>query len=105
MARKISTKNAPAKTNRRLNGETRAGKKQTKVIPAAARTIPISGKLGMVAASITEPDGATLDHLMKTTNWQPHTVRAALSRLRKRGMVITLATVDDRKAYVATVGS
>lgn len=62
---------------------------------------PIGGKLGTIAKAIATPKGATLGQLVKKTGWQPHTVRAALSRIRKRGIVILLANVDGRKAYTA----
>ena len=29
--------------------------------------------------------GATIDQIRQATNWQPHSVRAALTRLRKKG--------------------
>lgn len=61
----------------------------------------IGGKLGVIVSAITVPQGATLQELSKVTNWQPHTVRAALSRLRKRGYDISLEDVDNRKAYRA----
>jgi DNA-binding IclR family transcriptional regulator len=32
--------------------------------------------------------GASLDDMIEATGWQPHTVRAALTGLRKRGYVI-----------------
>ncbi|MEM6900996.1 MAG: DUF3489 domain-containing protein, partial [Pseudomonadota bacterium] len=32
--------------------------------------------------------GATLSHLSDLLDWQPHTVRAAMTRLRKRGNII-----------------
>ena len=32
--------------------------------------------------------GATLDALTEATGWLPHTTRAALTRLRKKGYVI-----------------
>ena len=63
---------------------------------------PVSGKLGIIAKAIATPKGATLEELKKKTDWQPHTVRAALSRLRKRDIPITLETVNDRKAYRST---
>ena len=42
-------------------------------------------KLDRVCALLARPHGATIDTLMQTTGWKPHTIRAALSRLRKRG--------------------
>lgn len=32
--------------------------------------------------------GATIDQLTRKLNWQPHTIRAAMTRLRKRGFQI-----------------
>jgi len=73
---------------------------QSKTAPKPAEK-PIGGKLGVVAKAIGTPKGATLDQLVKKTSWQPHTVRAALSRLRQRGMMIHITNVDGRKAYTA----
>lgn len=63
---------------------------------------PITGKLGRIAEPVAKPNGASLDDLTKTTGWQPHTVRAALTRLRQRGIDAKLTTVDDRKVYRVT---
>lgn len=61
---------------------------------------PPSGKLGRLHGLITGPSGATIDDLAASTGWQPHTIRAALSRLRRRGASIVLAAdADGRKAY------
>lgn len=60
---------------------------------------PISGKLGLIATAVAKPKGASIDDLTKTTGWQPHTVRAALTRLRQRGIDAKLTTIDDRKVY------
>ena len=45
-------------------------------------------KTALVREILTCPDGAKLDDLCKATGWQAHTVRAALSGLRKAGHVI-----------------
>jgi hypothetical protein len=66
-------------------------KKITKTNKPASQPKPIGGKLGVIAKAIGTPKGATLEQLEKKTGWQPHTVRAALSRLRKRGMAIVSA--------------
>lgn len=42
-------------------------------------------KQAMVLELLTHPDGATLDMVMTGTGWLPHTARAVLSGLRKRG--------------------
>ncbi len=45
-------------------------------------------KAAQVLKMLARPKGASLDALCKATGWQPHTTRAALSRLRKAGHVI-----------------
>ena len=52
----------------------------------AASEKPIAGKLGAIATAVSTPRGATIGELTETTGWQPHTVRAALTRLRQRGI-------------------
>jgi DNA-binding transcriptional regulator PaaX len=42
-------------------------------------------KLDQILASARGRHGATLAELTAATGWQPHTVRAALTRLRQRG--------------------
>ncbi|WP_217359507.1 DUF3489 domain-containing protein [Ruegeria arenilitoris] len=49
-------------------------------------------KIDKVQHLLRRPSGASLAELCKTTGWQPHSVRAALSGLRKKGVTI------DRRA-------
>ena len=37
---------------------------------------------------LSKDDGASLDALIKATGWLPHTTRAALTGLRKRGYAV-----------------
>lgn len=46
--------------------------------------------------------GATLDEMVAMTGWLPHTTRAALTGLRKKGHVITSDKVDGVRIYRAT---
>ena len=39
---------------------------------------------------LERPRGATIGQLHKALAWQPHTIRAAISRLRKSGAEVTL---------------
>jgi hypothetical protein len=52
-------------------GQIRAGSKQGKIIDLMKRT-----------------KGATLDEMIEATEWLPHTTRAALTGLRKRGLTV-----------------
>ncbi len=56
----------------------------------------LGSKLMEVIELLRRDHGATIDQLIGATNWLPHTTRAALSGLRKRGHAIT----RDRSAGV-----
>jgi hypothetical protein len=43
--------------------------------------------------------GATLNELTEATGWLPHTMRAALTGLRKQGMIIEKTKRDDVTCY------
>ena len=51
----------------------------------AARTYRAGSKLAQLVALLTTPEGSGLDALVTALGWQPHTVRAALTRLRQDG--------------------
>jgi len=58
------------------------------------------GKLGVIFSRIAAAPGATIEELTEETGWQPHTVRAAISRLRRTGQTIILvARSDGAKTY------
>ena len=42
-------------------------------------------KIDAVTRLLRRSSGATIAQLQKTTGWQPHSVRAALTGLRKKG--------------------
>ena len=56
-------------------------------------------KTARLEALLSRARGATLAQLQKELCWQPHTVRAAVSRLRKAGHTIELEETKGRKAY------
>jgi len=64
---------------------------------------PRKTKIATIAAMLMRPSGASLEAICKATGWQAHSVRAALTGLRKKGYAITLSDADDgRRAYRAT---
>lgn len=67
----------------------------TKVKPPAKPT----SKIGMVADLLRRKDGATLPELVAATGWLPHTTRAALTGLRKKGHGIERSTRDGVMTY------
>jgi hypothetical protein len=61
-------------------------------IPASPRP---GTKQSMVVAMLSKAEGATLDALVKATGWLPHTTRAALTGLRKKGFGIERRRAGD----------
>lgn len=58
----------------------------TKTKPKATKPQPT--KSSTVLKLVSRPAGATLGVLEKATGWQPHSVRAALTGLRKAGNAV-----------------
>ncbi len=61
-------------------------------------TKPLS-KIGTVADLLRREGGATLAELVAATGWQPHTTRAALTGLRKKGYAIERGTRGGATAW------
>jgi hypothetical protein len=78
VARPPSTPSTPA----RKPGEIRAGTKQALLVDTLER-----------------PDGASIQEIVDATGWLPHTTRAALTGLKKRGFEITSEKVEGVRRY------
>lgn len=72
---------------------------------AAASTSPpalkVPSKQDRLAALLLRDEGATLNHMVETTGWLRHTVRAALTGLKKKGYGLTSDKVDGVRTYRA----
>ena len=56
-------------------------------------------KAALITALLQREQGATLRELIATTGWLPHTTRAALTGLRKKGRTIERSKRDDATCY------
>ncbi|WP_426265502.1 DUF3489 domain-containing protein [Sphingomonas sp. PWP1-2] len=56
-------------------------------------------KAALITALLQREQGATLTELIATTGWLPHTTRAALTGLRKKGRTIERSKRDDATCY------
>jgi Protein of unknown function (DUF3489) len=56
-------------------------------------------KVSQVLDLLRRLEGATLAQLVEATGWQPHTTRATLTGLRKKGHAITKEKVDGVTRY------
>lgn len=59
-------------------------------------------KITRVLALMGRDQGATLDELTAATDWQPHSARAALTGLRKKGHAIDRSKRDGVTCYRIT---
>ena len=78
------------------------------VAGSTAIAMPREGsKLAAVVDLLRREDGATVEQLGDATGWLPHTTRAALTGLRKRGFGIDRRKAKDQRAgaYVIVDGS
>ena len=60
-----------------------------------------SGKAGTILGLLKRPKGCKITELQKATGWQAHSIRAALTGLRKRGITITRSQDDGVTVYRA----
>lgn len=72
--------------------------------PVTAHDAPAAkpeSKTARVLALLQRPEGATLEEMVAATGWLPHTTRAALTGLKKKGHAITSEKVDSVRRYRA----
>ena len=68
---------------------------QTKTAAAPMRET----KNDKVIALLKRKNGATLEDLIAATGWLPHTARAAMTGLKKKGHTIERSKVDGVSCY------
>lgn len=61
-----------------------------------------TSKLGLVLALLRAEGGTTLTAIVDATGWLPHTARAALTCLRRKGHTIVRNKVDSVTFYSIT---
>jgi hypothetical protein len=97
-----------------------AGKKDAAKAPAAGKKaarqktagdvdpssvqIRAGSKQATIVKLMSRPKGATLDEMIQATDWLPHTTRAALTGLRKRGFALERIN-DEAKGSVYRIKS
>jgi hypothetical protein len=61
-------------------------------------------KIAQVIELLQRGDGATLVELVAATGWLPHTTRAALTGLRKRGYAVGIDRADKERGSAYRIG-
>jgi hypothetical protein len=87
---------------------TAAGKDAIGIEEASAQVVttvpptvpaPRQTKAALVLALLGRGEGATLSELVQATGWLPHTTRAALTGLRKKGRTLDKSKRDGATCY------
>jgi len=61
-------------------------------------------KAALLRARLSEPGGVSLAALIEATGWQAHTLRAAMSGLRKEGLTLTRRREGEDTIYAIEHG-
>ena len=66
-------------------------------VPAPSPKPPT--KAATILDLLRREEGATLDHLVNATGWLPHTTRAALTGIKRKGHMLSSDKVDGVRTY------
>ncbi len=106
-ARIVTARSMPAKKVRG-RPKAKATKNATQVKPAGKRVrkaAPASKQDGVIAL-LRRPEGASIDALVKSTGWQPHSVRGFLAGTVRKKLKLQLQSqkVDGKRIYRIKAG-
>lgn len=100
----------PAKRPRRMAREPKPAGTQGAATVAAdgdQATTPSrpASKASLVLQLLQRPEGATITQLVAATGWLPHTTRAALTGLKKKGHEVTSSRAEgEERIYRVVAG-
>lgn len=83
------------------NGSRPDTTQQDSVTASTNAVVPRQTKAALLRAMLEAPGGASLNRIMEVTGWQAHTVRAALTGLRKAGLHLIRRREGDDSIYAA----
>jgi predicted ArsR family transcriptional regulator len=97
----IETASPAPKRNRRMAREPQG---PAEIASADAVSTRRQSKANQVLRLLQSPEGGTMEQLAAMTGWLPHTTRAALTGLRKKGHAVTSEKLEGRgRVYRVTV--
>jgi hypothetical protein len=83
-----------------------SSKARSKAVGAGQHKRRANSKQARVLALLGRPDGATIAGLMRSTGWQPHTVRGFLAAVvrKKLGLKLESEKTDGERVYRIIAG-
>lgn len=102
-----TSKNARTRSSPVRQSSKTGGVKTNATVPlgsqatTAAAVAKGPNKQEQLAALVVRDEGATLNEMIAATGWLPHTTRAALTGLTKKGYVISSDKVNGVRTYRA----
>ena len=87
-----------SKTTRKQTTTKTAKRTTTKAPPAEAKAPRPASKQARLIEMLRQPEGVAIDEIVKTLDWQAHTVRGSMSGALKKklGFTIESQKVDGR---------
>jgi hypothetical protein len=99
---KLAAKKDAAKTP--APGKKAARQRTAGDVDSSSPQIRAGSKQATIVKLMSRPKGATLNEMIEATDWLPHTTRAALTGLRKRGFALERIN-DEAKGSVYRIKS
>lgn len=97
------TNQAASKASAKQPAPTKRKAKQQEAKPATAEvptnSSPPLSKTAQVLSLLSRPEGATLQQMVEATGWLPHTTRASLTGLKKKGHEVISVKADGVRTY------
>jgi Protein of unknown function (DUF3489) len=95
----------PAKRVRRMAREPKSLEAHGDATATTATATKSASKANLVLNLLKRPEGATIPQLVVATGWLPHTTRAALTGLKKKGHAVTSSrATDEDRVYRVVAG-
>ncbi len=104
------TEQTTSKPKRRYAREPKAAEVTQAALPPTTKAKPAEKpaaqtKFGKVIALLVMDEGATLSQMVEATGWLPHTTRAALTGLKRKGYTIERSQRDGASVYRITASA
>lgn len=97
---KVKANNRLASRRPSVAAHERPSARSARAPKSESSTVRQPGKIGKIIAMMRRPNGATIKDLTKATAWQEHSIRGAISGVRKKqGLNVVSEKSGDVRLY------